>query len=126
MSRSRTKRHARKAFWLLSLGAVLAIAPAIGMYNDTDRNRLAIWASLLLASLPAVGWGSAHLARARGYPTEAGCGISFIGYLASGFLGTTSQQPLVLGTGILFIVLLPVVVMLSLPSKAGNSDRGRR
>jgi hypothetical protein len=126
MSHSRPKQHARKALVFLSLGAFLAIAPAVGLYFDSDRSRTWIWILLFLGTLPAVGWGASHFARSRGYPTEAGCGISIMAYLVSGFLGTINPHPLVLGGGVLFIVLLPTVVLLSIPNKSPISSRPRR
>src|SRR4051794_18272712 len=118
MSDLRPKQHARRAALLLSLGAVLAIVPAVGMYFDTTRSMVLLWILLLVATLPAIGWGTSHLALSRGYSTGAGCGLCIVGYVISGFLGTTSPHPLALGIGVLFVVLLPTVVLLSLPNKA--------
>ena len=126
MSELKPKQHARRAAFLLSLGAMLAIVPAVGMYFDTTRSMVILWILLLVATLPAVGWGTSHLALSRGYSTGAGCGLCLVGYIVSGFLGTTSPHPLALGVGVLFMVLLPTVVLLALPSKSSHSHRRRR
>jgi hypothetical protein len=117
LSRSKVKRHRRKAGIFLGLGAILAVAPAVGLFFETDRSRVWIWYVLFIGTLPAVAWGASHLARFRGYPSEAGFVLSFVGYLVSGVLGTTSPHPLVLSCGVLFIVLLPPIILLSIPSK---------
>src|SRR4030095_1577796 len=117
MSRSKIRLHVRRARILLSLGALLAMAPAVGLYFETDRSRAWIWFLPFIATLPAVGWGASHLAQSRGYPSEAGWGLSIVGYLISGILGFISPHRLVLGCGVLFIVLLPTIVLLSIPSK---------
>jgi hypothetical protein len=125
MSSSRSKRHAWKAALLLGLAGVLTIVTAAGMYLDVTRSLVLLWALLFISILPAIGWGSSHLARARGYPTSAGCGLCLVGYFVSGFLGTTSPYPLAIGAGVLFTVLLPTVVLLALPRKSGHSRHGR-
>src|SRR5262245_46406305 len=119
------KQHARRAGLLLGLGAVLAIVPAVALYYDTDRRMVILWILLLVATLPAVGFGASHLALSRGYSTGGGCGLCIVGYIVSGFLGATSRHPLALGVGLLFIVLFPTVVLLALPNKAGHSH-GKR
>src|SRR5438876_11632645 len=91
--------------------------PAVGMYFDTGRKMVWLWILVLLATLPASGWGSSHLAQSRGYSSGAGCGLCIVGYFISGLLGTTSRHPLALCVGVLFIVLLPTVVLLALPNK---------
>ena len=117
------KQHTVRAIIFLSVGVALAIVPAIGMYLDRERKMGWLWIPLLLATLPAVGWGSSHLARSRGYPSGAGCGLSIVAYVVSAFIGTTSPHPLALGVGVLFIVLLPTVVLLALPNKSEPSRR---
>jgi hypothetical protein len=101
----------------------MAIVPSVGMYLDPTRSMALLWILLLLATLPAIGRGASHLALSRGYSTGAGCGLCIVGYVISGFLGTTSPHPLAMGVGVLFIVLLPTVVLLALPNKSGHSHR---
>ena len=125
MSDLSSKQHARRAAFLLGLGAALAIVPAVGMYFDANRSMAWVWILSLVATIPAIGWGSSHLALSRGYSTGAGCGLCIVGYVISGFLGTTSPHPLALGVGVLFILLLPTVVLLALPNKSGHSRRKR-
>ncbi len=125
MSRLKPKQHVVRAVLFLGAGAALALIPALGMYFDTGRKMVWLWILLLLATLPAIGWGSSHLAQSRGYSSGAGCGLCIVGYVVSGFLGTTCPQPLALGVGVLFVVLLPTVVLLALPNKSGHSHRRR-
>ena len=119
------KQHTVRAILFLSAGSALAIIPAVGMYFDTTMKMVWLWILLLLATLPAVGWGSSHLAKSRGYSSGAGCGLCIVAYVVSGFLGTTSPHPLALGIGFLFIVLLPTVVLLTLPNKSERIHRRR-
>ena len=126
MSHLSPRQHARRAAIFLGAGVAFAIIPAVGMYIDTGRTLVWLWLVLLLATLPAVGWGSAHLAQSRGYPSGGGCGLCILGYIVSALLGTTSPHPLALGIGTVFIVLLPTVVLLALPNKAERSHRRRR
>ena len=126
MNDLKPKKYALKAALCLSAGAVFAIVAAIGMSLDPTRKMAWLWILLFVATLPAFGWGSSHLARHRGYPSGAGCGLCIVAYLMSGFLGTTSPHPLALGIGVLFIVLLPTGVLLALPNKSGRSRRSNR
>ena len=117
LTRSKVKRHTRKAGTFLGLGAIFAVASAVGLYFDADRSRAWIWYVLFVGTLPAIGWGASHLARSRGYPSEVGFVLSIVGYLLSGIVGAISPQRLALGCGVLFVVLLPSIVLLSIPSK---------
>jgi hypothetical protein len=119
------KQHVWRAALGISAGIALAIIPAAGMYFDKSRRMAWLWILLVLASLPMVGWGAAHLARSRGYPGAGGCGLCIAAYLVSGFVGTTSPYPLAFGIGIVFIALLPTVVLLSLPNKLKKPRRRR-
>jgi len=119
------KQHAKRAAIFLILGMAFAIVPAAGMYYEPTRKMFWLWALLYLSTIPAVGWGSAHLAQSRGYSSSAGCGLSVVAYVVSGFLGTTSPHPLALGIGALFLVLLPTVVLLTLPNKIRRSNKRR-
>ena len=119
------KQHRLRAILFLGGGGVLAFVPAIGMYHDTGRKMVGLWILSLLATLPAVAWGASHLAQSRGYSGSAGCGLCIVGYVVSGFLGTTSPHPLALGVGMLFILLLPTVVLFAMPNKAEHSHRSR-
>lgn len=121
----RPRQHARRATLFLSMGAGFAVVPAVGMYYDTNGSMALLWIVLLLATFPAVGWGASHLAQSRGYSSGGGCGLCIIAYIVSAFLGTTSTHPLALGVGVLFIVLLPTVVLLSLPNKCGHPHSRR-
>jgi hypothetical protein len=125
MSNLSPKQHASRAALLLSMGAVLATVPVVGMYFDTHRSMLLLWILLWVATLPAIGWGTSYLALSRGYSTGMGCGLCIVGYAISGFLGTTSPNPLAFAVGVLFILLLPTVVLFVLPKKSGHSRRRR-
>jgi len=126
LSRSKVKRHTRKAGIYLGVGAIVAVASAVGLYFETDRSRAWLWYVLFVGTLPGVGWGASHLARSRGYPSEVGFVLSIVAYLLSGIIGAISPQRLALGCGVLFVTLLPVFVLLSIPSKTpiyGKSGR---
>src|SRR5215471_18800064 len=109
MDRLKPKQHVMRAVLFLSTGAALAIISAVGMYFDMTRKMVWLWVLLLVATLPAIGWGSSHVAQSRGYPAGAGCGLCIVGYVISALLGTTSPHPLALGVGVIFVVLLPTV-----------------
>jgi hypothetical protein len=119
------RRHTAKA--AIGIGASLAflIIPLAGVYLDPNRKFGWLWILLLFSTMPAVAWGASHLARARGYPTATGGSVCFIGYLAVGFLGKALRHPLVFGIAVLFIILLPTVVLLALPSKNRHHHRRR-
>jgi hypothetical protein len=119
------RQHAVKA--AIGIGASLAflIVPLVCMYLDRDRKFIWLWVLLIFCTMPAVGWGAANLAMARGYSSAGGCAVCIVGYSISGVLGTTSPHPLVFGIGVLFIILLPVVVLFALPSKNRRHHRRR-
>src|SRR3954468_11110085 len=123
MSGFRGNRHVVKA--AIGLGASFAflIIPVVGLYFDPYRKMLWLWIILFFATMPAVGWGASHLARARGYPSGGGCGLCIVGYLVSGFLGTTSPHPFAFAVGVSFMISLPVVVLFALPDKSRRSHR---
>jgi hypothetical protein len=127
MNGFRANRHAVKA--AIGLGASFAflMIPAVGIYFDPQRKMLWLWALLFLSTMPALGWGAAHLARFRGYPSGGGCGLCVIGYLVSGLLGTTSPHPLAFAVGVSFMSSLPIVVLFALPkhSRRGHHHRNR-
>ena len=118
-------QHRTRAIIGITAGLAFAAIPAVGMYFDEARELGWLWILLLIGALPAIGWGSSHLALYRGYPSGVGCSLCIIGYIVSGFLGTTSRHPLALGVGVIFIGLLPTVVFLALPDKSGSSRRRR-
>ena len=93
MSDLSPKQHAKRAAIFLILGMAFAIIPAVGMYHEPTRELFWLWALFGFATIPAVGWGSVHLAKSRGYSSGAGCGLSIVAYIVSGFLGTTSPHP---------------------------------
>jgi hypothetical protein len=119
------RQHATKAAIGIGASLILLIILLVGIYLDRDRKFIWLWVLLLFSTMPAVGWGAAHLAMARGYPGAGGCAVCIIGYLVSGVLGTTSRHPMFFGIGVLFIILLPVVFLLALPSKHRRHYRRR-
>jgi len=119
------RQHTAKAAIGIGASLVFLIIPLVGMYRDPDRKFIWIWVLLSFSTMPAVGWGAAPLAIARAYPSAGGCAVCIIGYVVSGVLGTTSRHPLVFGIGVLFIILLPVVFLLALPSKNRRHHRRR-
>jgi hypothetical protein len=121
-----SRQHARKALLGITGALILGLCPAVGMYFDTRRQRVVIWILLLLATLPVLAWGVSHLARHRGYSTAGGCGLCIVGYLVSGFVGSTSPYPLAFAIGIIFMVILPTLVLFAMPDKSDRSKRHRR
>jgi len=119
------RQHAMKAAIGIGASLVFLIIPLVCMYLDRDRKFIWLWILLIFCTMPAVGWGAANLAMARGYPSAGGCAVCIIGYAVSGVLGTTSRHPLVFGVGVLFIILLPVVFLFALPSKNRHHHRRR-
>jgi hypothetical protein len=119
------RQHTTKAAIGIGASLVFLIIPLLGVRLDPDRKFIWLWVLLLFSTMPAVGWGAAHLAMSRGYPSAGGFAVSIIGYLVAGILGTTLRHPLVFGVGVLFIILLPVVFFLALPTKH-RRHHGRR
>jgi hypothetical protein len=123
MSGFRANKHTVKAAIGFGASFVFLMIPAVGIFFDPQRKLLWLWVLLFFSTMPAVGWGAAHLARARGYPSGGGCGLCVVGYLVSGFLGTTSPNPVAFAVGVSFMISLPIVVLLVLPNKARHSHR---
>jgi hypothetical protein len=119
------RQHTAKAAIGIGASLVFLIIPLVGIHLDPDRKFIWLWVLLLFSTMPAVGWGAANLAMARGYPSAGGCAVCIIGYLVAAVLGTTLRHPMVFGIGALFIILLPVVFFLSLPTKH-RRHHGRR
>jgi hypothetical protein len=119
------RQHTAKAAIGIGTSLVFLIIPLVGIRLDPDRKLIWLWVLLLFSTMPAVGWGAAHLAMSRGYPGAGGCAVCIIGYVVAGVLGTTLRHPMVFGIGTLFIILLPVVFFLSLPTKH-RRHHGRR
>jgi hypothetical protein len=119
------RQHTAKAAIGIGTSLVFLLIPLAGIFFDPDRKFIWLWVLLLFSTMPAVCWGAAHLAMARGYPGAGGCAVSFIGYAVAGVLGTTLRHPMVFGIGVLFVILLPVVFLLALPSKNRRHHRRR-
>jgi hypothetical protein len=122
---SGSRHHRTKAAIGIGASFVFLLIPLAGLYLDPKRKLIWLWVLLFFSTMPAVGWGASHLARARGYPSATGSTICIIGYIIAAFLGTSLRHPLVFALGVLFIILLPVVVLLALPSKSRRHHRGR-
>lgn len=121
---SGSRHHRAKAAIGIGASFVFLLIPLAGIYLDATRKLIWLWVLLFFSTIPLVGWGASHLARARGYPSATGSTISILGYFVAAFLGTTLRHPLVFALGVLFIILLPVVALLALPSK--NRPHRRR
>jgi hypothetical protein len=121
---SGSRHHTVKAALGIGASFVFLFIPLAGIYLDPKGKLIWLWVLLFFSTIPAVGWGASHLARARGYPSATGSTICVIGYFVAAFLGTTLRHPLVFALGIVFITLLPVVVLFALPSK--NRPRRKR
>jgi len=119
------RQHTAKAAIGIGASFVFLLIPLVGVRLDPDRKFIWLWVLLLFSTMPAVGWGAAHLAMSRGYAGAGGCAVCIIGYLIACVLGTTLRHPMVFGIGALFIILLPVVFFLSLPRKNRHHHRRR-
>jgi hypothetical protein len=51
-----------------------------------------------------------------GYSSSAGCGLFVVGFFTAGIIGAT-RCPVTVGIAMLFMAILPVVALLSLPNK---------
>lgn len=120
---SGSRHHRVKAGIGIGASFVFLMIPLAGIYLDPKRKFIWLWVLLFFSTIPAVGWGASHLARARGYPSATGSTICIIGYFVAACLGTTLRHPLVFAIGVLFIILLPVIVLLALPSKNRHHRR---
>src|SRR5262245_39263514 len=98
------RQHLIRAVIGIGSALVLGFGPALGLYYDENRERLWLWLLLMFSTLPVLGWGASHLARYRGYPASGGCALCFVGYVVSGFVGTTNPHPLAFGLGVVFTV----------------------
>ena|SRR5436190_5367198 len=119
------RQHTAKAAIGIGASLVFLIIPLIGGYLDPDRKFIWLWVLLLFSTMPAVGWGASHLAMARGYASAGGFAVSIIGYMVAGILGTMLRHPMVFGICVLFVILLPVIFFLALPSKNRRHHRRR-
>jgi hypothetical protein len=119
------RQHTAKAAIGIGASFVFLIIPLVGVYLDPDRKLIWVWVLLLFSTMPSVGWGASHLAMARGYASAGGFAVCLIGYAVAGILGRTLRQPTVFGIGVLFVILLPVVFFLALPSKNRRHHRRR-
>ena len=111
------RHHETKAVIGIGASFVFLVIPLAGVYLDPKRKFIWLWVLLFFSTMPAVSWGASNLARARGYPSASGSIICIIGYFVTGFLGMALRHAMVFGIGVLFVILLPVVVLLALPSK---------
>jgi len=119
------RQHTAKAAIGIGASVLFLIIPLVGVRLDPDRKFIWLWVLLLFSTIPAVGWGAAHLAMSRDNPGASGFAVSTIGYVVAGVLGTTLRHPMVFGIGVLFIILFPVVFLLALPSKHRHHHRRR-
>src|ERR1051326_9265228 len=88
----RRNSHAVKAAMGLGASFAFLMIPTVGIFFDPYRKLGWPWLILFLSTMLAVGWGAAHLAQARGYPSGGGCGLCIVGYIVSGLLGTRSEE----------------------------------
>jgi hypothetical protein len=120
--RSTSQQQRWRAIIGLVLGNFIAIVAAIMTYLDVLSGKGTLWILVILAALPLIAWGSANLAKCRGYPSAAAYGLFAIAFVASGFIGLT-RSPLTLGFAFLFMGLMPPVVLLALPRKSRHLSR---
>ena len=119
------RQHTAKAAIGIGASLLFLIIPLVGVFLDSDRKFIWLWVLLLFSTLPGVGWGASHLAMARGYASAGGFAVSIIGYMVAGVLGTMLRHRMVFDIAVLFVILLPVVFFMALPSKNRRHHRRR-
>jgi hypothetical protein len=78
----------------------------------------------VLVALPFGIWGCAHLARARGYPSDIAYVLFFLTTIVGAALAYSKMTALLLSFCFVFVVLFPVIViLLVLPRKPHSSHR---
>ena len=121
---SMSRHHRLKAFIGIVLGLGIAIGAAIGAYYDWQPDELSKFGLLVLVALPFGIWGCAHLARARGYPSDIAYVLFFLTVVAGTAIAASKITALLLGFSFVFVVLFPVIVILIvLPKKPHSSHR---
>jgi hypothetical protein len=119
-----SKHHRLKAAIGIFLGLGIAIGAAVGAYYDWQPDELSKFGLLVLVALPFGIWGCAHLARARGYPSDIAYVLFFLTTIAGAALAHSKITALLLSFSFVFVVLFPVIVILIvLPRKPHSSRR---
>ena len=121
---SMSKHHRLKAFIGIVLGLGITIGAAVGAYYDWQPDEFSKFSLLVLCALPFAIWGCAHLARARGYPSDIAYVLFFLTTVAGTAFVSIKIPALLLGSSFLLVILFPVIfILLVLPKKAHSPRR---
>ncbi len=119
-----SRHHRLKASIGISLGLAIAIGAAAAAYYNWERDEWNKFSLIMLAALPFAVWGCAHLARARGYPSDIAYVLFFLTTIAGTVIVSIKIPALLLGVSFLLVILFPVIfLLLVLPKKAHSSRR---
>jgi membrane protein YdbS with pleckstrin-like domain len=119
-----SRHHRLKAAIGIFLGLGIAIGAAVGAYYDWDPDEISKFGLLVVVALPFAIWGCAHLARARGYPSDIAYVLFFLTTIAGAALAYAKTTALLLGFSYVFVILFPVIIiLLVLPKKPHSSRR---
>jgi hypothetical protein len=105
----------------ISIGlALMGVSITGRFFFDPQNTHQAIWVTLAFSSWPAIGWGSFHFARWRGYAGAAGGGLFILALPFFVFLVHGTHSPYAYALGTIFVAAFPVAVLLALPRKDGR------
>lgn len=109
-------QHRLRAIVGIGMGFLFAGAAAAGPYVVQVPDTKQYWAVLVIPSLFLSVWGVSHLARQKGYPGGAAYGL-FAFALAVAAIAGFGKSPLNAGSIFVFVDILPLIVVLTLPRK---------
>ena len=118
-----SKHHRLKAAIGIFLGLAIASGAAVGAYYNWKPDEWNEFGLLVIAAIPFAVWGCAHLARARGYPSDIAYVLFFLTVVAGSAIAATKVPALLLGFSFVFVVLFPVIVILIVLPKKPHSSR---
>ena len=119
-----SRHHRLKAFIGIFLGLGIAGGAAFGAYYNWEPDEWNKFSLIMLAALPLAVWGCAHLARARGYPSDIAYVLFFLTTVAGTAFVCIKIPALLLGFSFLVVILFPVIfILLVLPKKAHTPRR---
>jgi len=109
-------QHRLRAIVGIGAGLLFAAVAAAGPYVVQIPDVKQYWAALVIPSLLLSVWGVSHMARQKGYPGGAAYGL-FAFALAVAAVAGLAKSPLDAGSIFIFVDILPVVVVFTLPRK---------
>jgi hypothetical protein len=108
--------HKRPATVGLIAGFAIVFAGAVAVYLDGKTLEISKWALIFPPGLLIGAWGASNLAQFRGYPSV----IAYLLFAAGlGVVGLIAASDLrhAIGFGCILALVLPVSVILALPTK---------